>query len=122
MMKKYIATFFMALLLLGCATATSEAYDGYPEDDTWVLNYQGWDIYVKAGTLDRHGRRVDAAPNFDAVIICTGGGTTEEHFCEFKSKGMVSLKMDGNFVRNNDFANRLYTAIFDEFHYYFYGN
>ena len=48
-MKKFLLAAFLGLTIV---FATVQAQAAEPEQDTWVLNWDGTDYYVVAGTLE----------------------------------------------------------------------
>lgn len=120
-MKKTVFTFMAVLMLLVFETMAAEANTGFPAEDTWVLNDYGFDIFVKAGTLERKGKSSDAAPNFDTDLIFVRNNESGIVHCECRAKGKLVIKFDGTVVVNEAAAKRLYDAICNQFHHYFYG-
>lgn len=120
MIKKMLFLFVAMLMSFSCSGSVSEAASGFPKEDTWVLNDDGVDIYVRAGSLNRKGRPCDAAPNFDVDCIFTKGNSYHLGHFEFRAKGQLITKLDGKTVTNPEAAKQLYGAICMQFHEYFW--
>ena len=106
-MKKILLAAIFGLTII---VATTQVEAAYPAQDTWVLNWDGTDLYVKAGTLDYTPAHVDAAPEFGFVLAFDGNTFP----CQFRARGYAVLYVNGQAVgdsQNNAFVDALYNAI-----------
>lgn len=112
-MKKILLAAIFGLTIIFATTQTEAAY---PARDTWVLNWNGTDLYVKAGTLDYTPAHVDAAPEFGFVLAFDGN----ELPCQFRARGYAVLYVNGQAVgdsQNDIFVDALYNSICDKLIY-----
>lgn len=105
-MKKFLVTMLTCLIVM--FTAQVEA--AVPAQDTWVLRWDGTDLYVKAGSLDYTPSHPDVAPEFGFVLSFDG----ETVPCYFRARGYAVLYVCGEAVgdsQSNIFVDALYSAI-----------
>lgn len=126
MQRKIILAVIMAVFMSINGGAVVEAYSGnvtiqrtgVPVEDTWVLNYNGTNVYVEAGSLNIHDRIRDI---FSAVIIFEAKGDRVDAYCEFvrTPDGDTDMLYEGAVFPNKDFVYQLYDAIRNQFDSYF---
>ena len=105
-MKKFFATVFACLVVVLTAQVATAA----PAQDTWVLNWDGYDYYVKAGSLDYTPAHVDAAPEFSCRVAHNG---KVRHY-EFRVRGYTTLYVDGSYYNDSQksrFVKAMYESI-----------
>ncbi|MBE8953114.1 MAG: hypothetical protein SR1Q7_08220 [Quinella sp. 1Q7] len=108
--------FFIATVACLALVLTAQVEAAAPANDTWVLSWDGYDYYVKAGSLDLAGGNADAAPNFS----CTVAHGREIHRYRFNSRGYTVLYVDGEYYSDSQksrFVNAIYNAICDKLIY-----
>ena len=117
-MKKFLTAFAIALVVMNLFSFDgTRAEAAYPARDTWVLNWDHTDLFVKAGTLDYTPGHPDAAPEFGFVLAFDG----MEVPCYFRCKGMAALYVEGQFAgdsRSDPFVDSLYNAICNKLIYH----
>lgn len=116
MFKKFFLSTMLALSVIIVASAQAEA--AYPAQDTYVLTWDGYDYFVKAGSLDYRNANVDAAPEFSCRVAHNG---KVRHY-EFRARGYAVLYVDGELYgdthsRHGRFVNAMYNAICDKLIY-----
>lgn len=112
-MKKFLTTITICLAMMLSVQVEAAA----PARDTWVLNWEGTDLYVKAGSLDYTPGHPDAAPEFGFVLFFDGGTLP----CYFRSRGYAVLYVYGEAVgdsRSDNFVNALYNAVCNKLIYH----
>ena len=112
-MKKFLLAAIVGLTILFAVAQTQAAY---PPRDTWVLRWDGTDLYVKAGSLNYTPSHVDAAPEFSFVLAFDGATFP----CEFSARGYAVLYINGQAVgdsKSDNFVDALYAAICDKLIY-----
>ena len=108
--------FFIAVIACLTLVLTAQVEAASPARDTWVLSWDGYDYYVKAGSLDYTPGHPDAAPNFS----CTVAHGREVHRYRFNSRGITALYVDGEYYSDSQkshFVNAIYNAICDKLIY-----
>ena len=117
-MKTFLTVFVIALLTVNLFSFDgTRAEAAYPARDTWVLNWDHTDLFVKAGTLDYTPGHPDVAPEFGFVLAFDG----MEVYCDFKARGMAVLYINGQFAgdsRSDPFVDSLYNAICNKLIYH----
>ena len=69
-MKKFLLAAFLGLTII---FANAQAQAAIPEQDTWVLNWEGTDYYVMAGTLEyNEDYGIDVPLNFSCDVSHDG--------------------------------------------------
>lgn len=126
MQKKIVFAVIITFLMFISGETVVEAYSGnvsiqrsgVPVEDTWLLNYNGTDVYIEAGSLNIHDRIRDI---FSAVIILEAKGERIDAYCEFvrTPDGDTDMLYEGAVFPNKDFAHQLYDAIRNQFNSYF---
>lgn len=114
-MKKLLLAALVGLTIVFAATQVEAAY---PAQDTYVLTWDGYDYFVKAGSLDYRNANVDAAPEFSCRVAHNG---KVRHY-EFRARGYAVLYVDGELYgdshsRHGRFVNAMYNAICDKLIY-----
>ena len=114
-MKKLLLAAFVGLTIIFAATQVEAAY---PAQDTYVLTWDGYDYFVKAGSLDYRNANVDAAPEFSCRVAHNG---KVRHY-EFRARGYAVLYVDGELYgdshsRHGRFVKAMYNAICDKLIY-----
>ena len=114
-MKKFFFALLVGLTIVFAATQVEAAY---PAQDTYVLTWDGYDYYVKAGSLDYRNANVDAAPEFSCRVAHNG---KVRHY-EFKARGYEVLYVDGELYgdsrsHHGRFVDAMYNAICDKLIY-----
>lgn len=111
-MKKSFATVFICLVMV----LTAQVAIAAPAQDTWVLNWDGYDYYVKAGSLDYAPGHPDAAPEFSCRVAHNG---KVRHY-EFRARGYTVLYVDGAYYNDSQksrFVKAMYSSICDKLIY-----
>ena len=114
-MKKFFFALLVGLTIVFAATQVEAAY---PAQDTYVLTWDGYDYYVKAGSLDYRNANVDAAPEFSCRVAHNG---KVRHY-EFRARGYAVLYVDGELYgdsrsHHGRFVDAMYNAICDKLIY-----
>ena len=107
----------LALSVIIVASAQAEA--AYPAQDTYVLSWDGYSYYVKAGSLDYRDPGVDTAPEFSCYVAHNG---KVRHY-QFRARGLTVLYVDGELYgdsrsRHGRFISAMYNAICDKLIYH----
>ena len=87
-----------------------DVYITYPEKDTWVLNWEGVDYFVKAHSLNFAVGNPVAINYFSCDVAYNG----EIYNFDFVAKGLTVLSIDGGrFVDSQEskFVDEIYGAI-----------
>ena len=116
-MKKFFTLSVVALLTASMIICGSIAEAATPAQDTWVLNWDGYDYYVKAGSLDYTPAGVDAAPEFSCRVAHNG---KVRHY-RFKARGITVLYVDGEYYNDSQksrFVKAMYNSICDKLIYH----
>ena len=111
-MKKSFATVFICPVMV----LTAQVAIAAPAQDTWVLNWDGYDYYVKAGSLDYTPTHIDAAPEFSCRVAHNG---KVRHY-EFRARGYAVLYVDGQYYNDSQksrFVKAMYNSICDKLIY-----
>lgn len=117
MTKKFFTMLAFALFTVGVIAFGSVAAAAAPAQDTWILNWDGYDYYVKAGSLDYTPSHVDAAPDFSCRVAHNG----MVHHYKFISRGYTVLYVDGEMYGDSQksrFVAAMYSAICDKLIYH----
>lgn len=117
-MKNFLVALAVVLLTMSFLSFdATRAEAATPARDTWVLRWDGTDLYVKAGSLDYTPGHPDAAPEFGFVLAFDG----ETIPCRFIARGYAVLYVNGEAIGNsqNDiFVDALYSAICNKLIYH----
>ena len=109
-MKKFL---FAAYLGLTIVFASVQAQAAIPEQDTWVLNWEGTDYYVVAGTLEyNEDYGIDVPLEFSCDVAHDG---MVRHY-DFKAQGngFTRLFVDGELYGvspHSKFVHEMFRAI-----------
>ena len=113
MFKKFLLAAIFGLTIV---VATAQVEAAYPGQDTYVLTWDSYDYYVKAGSLDYHNVSIDAAPEFSCRVAHNG----KIRNYEFRARGYAVLYVDGKLYgdsQKNRFVKAMYNAICDKLIY-----
>ncbi len=90
-MKKFLLAAFLGLTII---FANAQAQAAIPEQDTWVLNWEGVDYYVMAGTLEyNEDYGIDVPLNFSCDVL--RNGEIRHYDFEAIGNGGAKLFVDG---------------------------
>ena len=90
-MKKFLLAAFLGLTIV---FANVQAQAAVPEQDTWVLNWEGTDYYVVAGTLEyNEDYGIDVPLNFSCDVL--RNGEIRHYDFEAIGNGGAKLFVDG---------------------------
>ena len=114
MLRKIFLSMVLAFAVMSLSAQVEAAA---PAQDTWVLRWDGYDYYVKAGSLDYTPINVDAAPEFSCRVAHNG---MVRHY-RFSSRGYTVLYVDGEKYSDSQkscFVAAMYEAICDKLIYH----
>ena len=106
----------LALSVIIVASAQVEA--AYPAQDTYVLSWDGYSYYVKAGSMNYVPGHPDVAPEFSCYVAHNG---KVRHY-QFRARGLTVLYVDGELYgdsrsKHGRFISAMYNAICDKLIY-----
>lgn len=116
-MKNVLMMLAVALTTASVIAFGSVAEAAAPAQDTWVLRWDGYDYYVKAGSLDYTPGHPDVAPDFSCRVAHNG---MIRHY-RFYSRGYTVLYVDGQEYSDSQksrFVAAMYKAICDKLIYH----
>lgn len=107
-MKNFLMVLTVALLTASVIAFSLVAEAAAPAQDTWVLRWDGYDYYVKAGSLDYTPSHVDAAPEFSCRVAHNG---MVRHY-RFRARGITVLYVDGEMYSDSQ-KSRFVAAMYE---------